>query len=166
MPDIATTAKSARESLARGLSALQSDPSVPPHIVELATPIAQAMSALHQIERSNGTMLTPHAENALQNVRSALSSLQAQPTQHPAIQAAMEAVAGSLGLVHAINKLVQPAAPAAQPVSMPNQGVAYAPTAPQPMYPQAQPQHGPYGPPPQQPAFPQPVQAMPPAVAR
>ena len=165
MPDIATTAKSARESLARGLSALQSDPSVPPHIVDLATPIAQAMSALHQIERSNGTVLSPHAENALQNVRNALSSLQAQPTQHPAIQAAMEAVAGSLGLVHAINKLVQPAATAApQPVagsgagapmvSMPNQGVAFAPTAPQPQYQAPPQQHGPYGPPPQQPAFP------------
>ena len=164
MPDIATTAKSARESLARGLSALQSDPSVPPHIVDLATPIAQAMSALHQIERSNGTVLSPHAENALQNVRNALSSLQAQPTQHPAIQAAMEAVAGSLGLVHAINKLVQPGAPAAAPpVAMPNQGVAFAPTAPQPQYQPQQQQHGPYGPPPQQPAFPvaqQPVQQV------
>ena len=149
MTDIATTAKSARESLARGLSALQSDPSVPPHIVDLATPIAQAMSALHQIERSNGASLSPHAENALQNVRTALSSLQAQPTQHPAIMAAMEAVAGSLGLVHALNKLVTPAA-APQAA-----GIGFGPTAPQPMYQQPPQQHGPYGPPPQQqPAFP------------
>ena len=101
MSDIATTAKNARESLARGLSALQSDPSVPPHIIDLATPIASAMSALHQIERSNGTQLVPHAENALNNVRTALSALQTQPQGHGAVAQAMEAVAGSLGLVHA-----------------------------------------------------------------
>jgi hypothetical protein len=160
MSDIATTAKNARESLARGLSALQSDPSVPPHIIDLATPIAQAMSALHQIERSNGTQLVPHAETALNNVRTALSALQQQPPQG-AVGQAMEAVAGSLGLVHAINKLVgQQAAPQPQPVP-----AAYAPTAPQPQYqpPQQQyaapqQQQGPYGPPPQQQPV-QPVQA-------
>lgn len=156
MSDIATTAKNARESLARGLSALQSDPSVPPQIIDLATPIAQAMSALHQIERSNGTQLVPHAENALNNVRTALSALQSQPQQLTAVAHAMEAVAGSLGLVHAINKLVgQQAAPQPQPVP-----AAYAPTAPQPQFPQQQqqqyapPQQQAYGPPPQQ----QPVQ--------
>ena len=141
MSDIATTAKNARESLARGLSALQSDPSVPPHIVDLATPIAQAMSALHQIERSNGTQLAPFAETALANVRTALSALQTQPPNHPAISQAMEAVAGSLGLVHAINKLVPANAPTA-----PVQAAAYAPTAPVQTYPQ-QPQQPPYGPP-------------------
>jgi uncharacterized protein (TIGR02266 family) len=166
MSDIATTAKNARESLARGLSALQSDPSVPPHIIELATPIAQAMSSLHQIERSNGTQLVPHAENALNNVRTALSALQSQPT-HGAVGQAMEAVAGSLGLVHAINKLAtgQPQPPQAQPPMQ----AAYAPTAPQPAYqppPQQQQQQqqyappqqqqAPYGPPPQQ----QPVQPI------
>jgi hypothetical protein len=156
MSDIATTAKNARESLARGLSALQSDPSVPPHIVDLATPIAQAMSALHQIERSNGAQISPHAETALNNVRGALSQLQAQNQSHPAIAQAMEAVAGSLGLVHAITKLGQQAAAG---------GPAFAPTAPQPAYAQpapqpaygAPPQQPPYGPPPHQ----QPVQPVP-----
>jgi len=167
MSDIATTAKNARESLARGLSALQSDPSVPPHIIDLATPIAQAMSALHQIERSNGTQLVPHAETALNNVRTALSALQSQPQQVAAVAQAMEAVAGSLGLVHAINKLVgQQPAPQPQPVP-----AAFAPTAPQPQYqppPQPQqyapppPQQQAYGPPPQQ----QPVQPVQQPVAR
>ncbi len=164
MSDIATTAKNARESLARGLSALQSDPSIPPHIVELASPIAQAMSALHQIERSNGTQLVPHAETALNNVRTALSALQSQPT-HGAVGQAMEAVAGSLGLVHAINKL------ASTPQAQPPMQAAFAPTAPQPAYqppPQQQQQYAPpqqqapYGPPPQQ----QPVQPVQAAVAR
>jgi len=167
MSDIATTAKNARESLARGLSALQSDPSVPPHIIDLATPIAQAMSALHQIERSNGTQLVPHAESALTNVRTALSALQSQPQGHNAVAQAMEAVAGSLGLVHAINKLVGQGAP--PPQAQPQMQAGYAPTAPQPQYqqqqqqqyapPPQQQQHGPYGPPPQQ----QPVQMQQPA---
>ena len=37
------TARTARESLARGLSALQADPNVPPQLLEAASPIAQAM---------------------------------------------------------------------------------------------------------------------------
>jgi hypothetical protein len=169
MSDIATTAKSARESLARGLSALQSDPNVPPQVIDLATPIAQAMSALHQIERSNGAVLSPHAETALNNVRTALSSLQSQPAQIPAVAQAMEAVAGSLGLVHAINKLV---GQAPQPAPAPaQQASAFAPTAPvaqyapqqqQPAYAPPQQQQAPYGPPPQQ----QPVQPVQPMVAR
>ncbi len=174
MSDIATTAKSARESLARGLSALQSDPNIPPQLMELATPIAQAMSALHQIERSNGAQLSPHAETALQYVRSALSQLQAQPVTHPAVSQAMESVAGSLGMVHALSKLVAAPPPQAQaaPYGPPPQQQQYAPP-PQQYAPPPQQQ---YAPPPQpqyaqpqgyaqQPAFPapaqQPVQPMP-----
>jgi uncharacterized protein (TIGR02266 family) len=132
--DAATTAKSARESLARGLSALQSDPNVPPQLLDLAAPIAQAMGALHQIERSGGTQLVPHAEIALNNVRTALGALQTQPSQHPAVVGAMEAVAGSLGLVHALAKMAQ--APQAAP--------------PQPQYQQPPPQAQYQQPPPQQ----------------
>ena len=98
--DIPSTARSARESLSRGLNALQSDPTVPAPLLDIAGSIAQAMGALHQIERSNGTQLTPHAETALNGTRAALSQLQAQPTTHPAVAQAMEAVAGSLGLIH------------------------------------------------------------------
>lgn len=110
--DPASTARTAREALARGLAALQSDPHVPPQLLELAAPIAQSMGALHQIERSNGAQLQPHASIALENVRSALSHLQSHPPSHPAVAAAMEAVASSLGLVHALNALG--AAPAPQ----------------------------------------------------
>lgn len=150
MPDIATTAKSARESLARGLSALQSDPNLPPQIVDLATPIAQAMSALHQIERNNGTQLVPFADTALTNVRTALSALQTQNNGHPAIAHAMEAVAGSLGLVHAINKL----APAANAPTAPVQAAAFAPTAPVAAYAPPPQQHGGFPAPAQQPVQP------------
>jgi uncharacterized protein (TIGR02266 family) len=110
--DPVITARTARESLARGLNALQSDPNVPPHLLELAGPIAQAMGALFQIERSAGAQLVPHADIALTNTRAALSQLQAQPAQHPAVLSAMEAVASSLAHVHALSKL---AASGAQP---------------------------------------------------
>ena len=113
MSDPTSTAKTARESLARGLSALQSDPNVPAQLLELAAPIAQGMGALHQIERSQGAQIQPHAEVALTNVRSALQQLQAAPQTHPAVAAAMEAVAASLGLVHALTKM-QATAPAPQ----------------------------------------------------
>ncbi len=140
MSDAATTAKTARESLARGLSALQSDPNVPPQLLELAAPIAQAMGALHQIERSGGTQLAPHAELALNNVRSALGQLQAQPSQHPAVVGAMEAVAGSLGLVHTLAKMSQAPAPQAAPPP-PQYQPPPQQAAPQYQQPPAQPQY-------------------------
>ncbi len=136
--DPVTTARTARESLSRGLNALQSDPNVPPALLALAGTIAQAMGALHQIERSNGTQLQPHAEVALNNTRTALAQLQAQPPTHPAVTSAMEAVAASLGLLHSLSKMAgggganRPAA-AQQPVQ-PSTGYQ-ATVAQQPAFP-------------------------------
>src|SRR4051812_30170794 len=101
--DPISTSKSARESLARGLNALQADPSVPPALVELASPIAQAMGALHQIERTQ--QLAPHADVALNHLRGALAQLQTQHQNHPAVNQALEAVASSLSLVHALSRM-------------------------------------------------------------
>jgi hypothetical protein len=106
--DVVMLARTARESLARGLHSLQGDPNVPPHLLELAAPIAQAMGALHQIERSGGTKLAPNAQNALANVQHALAQLQAQPTRHQVVLAAAEAVASALGTVHALTRAVSP----------------------------------------------------------
>src|SRR5258708_5260418 len=101
-----TNARTARESLARALSALQADPNVPPQLLDLAAPIAQSMGALMNIERSG--QLAPHAEVALNNARTALQSLQQQPANHPAVGQAMEAVASSLGHVHNLWRMSQP----------------------------------------------------------
>src|SRR4051812_16878953 len=87
--DPITTSKSARESLARGLNALQADPSVPPKLVELAQPIAQAMGPLPQIERTQ--QLAPHADVALNPLRGALPQLQQQASNPPAVNRALEA---------------------------------------------------------------------------
>lgn len=126
-----STSRTARESLARGLNALQADPSVPSHLVDLASPIAQAMGALHQLERTN--LLVPHAEVALNHVRGALTKLQSANSDHPAVNAALESVAKSLSLVHALSKMANgPVQPAPQPRVQPapqQQPAAAAPPA-------------------------------------
>lgn len=163
MTDPISTSKTARESLARGLNALQADPSVPPQLVELAAPIAQAMGALHQIERTRE--LAPHADVALGHVRGALAKLQAAPTTHPAVNQALEAVATSLSLVHQLSRM---AAPAQAPVAAaPAPMAAPPPAQPQPQAPPAHAgtasmhQRGPAPTNHQQPAFPPPQAAHP-----
>ena len=164
MSDPVTLARTARESLARGLNALQADPNVPQQLVELAAPIAQAMGALHQIERSGGAQIAPHAQTALANVQGALAQLQAAPPQYAAVASAMEAVAGALGSVHALSR----SAPLAPPPAAAPQQQAYAPQVqafPQQQYaPQPAPQQ--YAPPPQQYAPQQPQYAPQPQVAQ
>jgi hypothetical protein len=153
LPDAVTLARTARESLALGLNALQADPRVPPHLVELAAPIAQAMGALHRIEASRGADIAPNAQAALTSVQTALSALQAQPPTHEAVVRAMEAVAGALGSIHALVRAGQPQqapAPAPQAPAPQPQQQAYA--APQQAY--APPQN-PYADPQQQYAPPQ-----------
>ena len=112
MSDPVTTARSARENLARGLAALQA-PGVPPGLLDVAEPVAEAMSALHRIESTHGAALRDAAPSALQAVRRALGMLQAQGNV-PAVEQAVEAVAGSLSLVHALNQMLVGAAAAPQ----------------------------------------------------
>src|SRR6185503_879155 len=130
MSDTVSAAKSARESLARALAAIQSDPTVPPQLSAIAEPVSQAMGALFQIERSGGAAAAGSAPTALEAVRRALALLQQQPPNHPAVRLALESVAGSLGLIHRIAAPAPPA-PAVAPA-------AQAPR-PQQVYPQAQP---------------------------
>ena len=149
MTDPLSTSRSARESLARGLNALQANPSVPTHLVELAAPIAQAMGALHQIERTS--QLTPHAEVALNHVRGALAQLQAQPPTHPAVSEALEAVANSLSLVHVLSRMANGPAPQAQQAAAPAPAPQPAPPpvpAPAPQPAAAAPAPAPQPPPP------------------
>lgn len=115
MTDSVSTARSARENLARGLAALQS-PGVPPAVMDVAEPVAEAMSALHRIESTQGGALGDAAPAALQSVRRALGMLQAQPGGVAAVEQAMEAIAGSLSLVHILNQALV-AQPAQQPAA-------------------------------------------------
>jgi hypothetical protein len=158
--DPVSAARTARESLARGLAALQS-PGVPPQLLTAADPVAQAMGALHRIESTAGAALPEAAPMALGFVRQALAALQAQPFQHPAIDQGMEAIAGSLGIVH---QLAHHLAPATQPAQaaygQPPAYSGYGQPAPHAPPPQAA-----YNPPVQQPYAqpPQPAYGHPPA---
>jgi Tfp pilus assembly protein PilZ len=149
--DPVTLARTARESLARGLTALQGDPNVPPQLLEVASPIAQAMGALHGIERSGGAQINPGAQTALGLVQAALGQLQAIPSRHPAVAAAMEAVAGALGSVHALTRMGAAPAPAVQPPPQQHAAAAYAQTAYAQPGAYAPPAQQAYAPPPQQP---------------
>jgi methionyl-tRNA formyltransferase len=154
MSEFITQARQARETLARALGALQSDPSVPPALLDVAEPVAMAMGALHSIERSSqlGT-----ASAARDHVRRALGMLQTHAAlNHPAVMNATESVASSLGQIFSLVKaseaapapaspdqtvVLQPApvqaAPAYAPPApayAPPAAPAYAPPAPAPAY--------------------------------
>ena len=188
MSDPVTAARAARENLARGLGALQS-PGVPPQLMSVAEPVAHAMSALHRIEASHGAAVAEAGPAALNAARQALSILQVSAGQHPAVDHALEAIAGSLSLIH---QLAQPAAvspfagtvgiapqaapPAYQqhapPATQPSQAMAYQPRpepVPQVAYAQPPQQAAPPAWPAQPkapPPYTPPAQAAPPAYAQ
>jgi hypothetical protein len=162
MSDPVSAAKSARESLARALGAIQSDPSVPQPLMAIAEPISNAMGALFQVERSGGAAASTSGPVALDAVRRALGLLQQQPSNVPAVQIALESVAGSLGLIHGLTKAQpaaapQPQAPPAQYAPQPQQVYQPQPQAYAPQQGYAQPAQQPYAQPAQQ-AYAQPVQ--------
>jgi hypothetical protein len=111
MSDPVSLARAARENLARGLAALQS-PNVPPQVMVVAEPIASAMSALHRVEASHGAARGEAGPAALNAARQALAMLQQQPQGYAAVDQALEAIAGSLSLIHQLAT-----APAAAPVA-------------------------------------------------
>jgi hypothetical protein len=134
MSDPVNMARTARERLAQALGALQS-PGVPSGLLDVAEPIAQAMRALHQIEASGGAAKAQHGPTALDGVRKALGLLQADTSQHQAVQQAIESVAGSLGMVHGLAGPAPQAAAApapAAPAAFPAQAQYAAPPATQP----------------------------------
>jgi len=126
--DVVTLARTARENLARGLGALQS-PGVPPGLMQAAEPIAQAMSSLHRIEATGGGP-GADAAGALALVRKALSALQLANVKHPAVDQAMEAIAGALGLVHQVTAMVGQGSFAPSPPTQPSNAFQAAGEAP------------------------------------
>jgi len=144
MSDPVSLARAARENLGRGLAALQ-NPIVPPQVMAVAEPIAHAMSALHRIEASQGAARGEAGPAALAAARQALSLLQQQPQGYAAVDQALEAIAGSLNLIH---QLAQSGAPAAQHGAAAYAGtIAAAPQAPRaPAQPPAWPQAAPPAP--------------------
>ncbi|MBW2454999.1 MAG: hypothetical protein JRI68_10835, partial [Deltaproteobacteria bacterium] len=122
-------ANKARTDLAQALEALQSSPDVPEQLLDIAEPIAETMGILHRVERT-GQAEGAGCQQALDKVRGALNQLQAVGGRQPAVENAMEAVAGSLSKLFALAKCAsgpvpgpaqaQPqAAPAMAPVAVP-----------------------------------------------
>src|SRR5258706_12354673 len=112
MSDPVSLARAARENLARGLAALQS-PTVPQQLLAVAEPIAQAMSALHRVEQTQGAARGEAGPAALSSARHALAWLQQQPGGIAAVDQALEAIAGSLGIIHQLATVPAPPPPAA-----------------------------------------------------
>lgn len=163
MSDPVSLARAARDNLARGLGALQS-PNVPPQVMAVAEPIASAMSALHRVEASGGAARGEAGPAALNAARHALAMLQQQPPGYPAVDQALEAIAGSLNLIHQL--AAAPAAVAPPPQAAFAGTVAMSPGPPTQPSPQGwgqQPQQG-YQQPPayqqQPPAYQQPAPAQ------
>jgi hypothetical protein len=114
MSDPVSAARAARENLSRGLSALQS-PGVPPQLMSVAEP-------------GNGGAVAEAGPAALNAARQALATLQVSAGLHPAVDQALEAIAGSLSLIH---QLAQPPAisPYAGTMVAQNPAQAYPPQA-------------------------------------
>jgi PilZ domain len=96
---IATLARGARQSLARGLEALQAV-DAPPALLDVAQPVARAMGVLVELERAPDGLVAARVEPALQALREGLRLLQLpEHVEHPAAARGMAAVAETLGVV-------------------------------------------------------------------
>jgi len=124
--DQVTLARTARESLARGLGALQT-PGVPTELHRAAEPMAHAMSALHRVEQTRGAAGAEAAPSALGALRQALAQLQSTQMRHPAVDQAMEAIAAALGAVHQLTALVGQASVGPSPPTKPSSQYEYQP---------------------------------------
>ena len=95
---IATLAGAARQSLARGLEALQAA-DAPPALLTVAQPLAKAMRVLFEIEAAPAPARAAAAP-VLDALRESLRLLQLpEHVEHPAAERGMAAVAEALGVV-------------------------------------------------------------------
>lgn len=94
-----TLAQGARQSLARGLEALQAA-DVPPDLFDVARPVARAMGALVELESAPPALASERVEPALEALREGLRLLQLpEHVDHPAAERGMAAVAETLGAI-------------------------------------------------------------------
>jgi hypothetical protein len=117
---IATLAHGARQSLARGLEALQAI-DAPPALLDVAQPVARAMGVFVELERAPDGLVAARVEPALAALREGLRLLQLpEHVEHPAAARGMAAVAETLGVVVelALSIAAQPPARPAAPPSV------------------------------------------------
>ena len=99
---IAALARQARESLSKGLEALQAG-DAPERMLAVAEPLAKAMGTLVEMEAAPPALARKASESVLAALREALGLLQLPQNAHlPAAEAGMGSVAEALGLVKQI----------------------------------------------------------------
>jgi hypothetical protein len=117
MADPTELAKKARATLASSLEALQRE-GVPDALLEIAEPIAKTMGILHRVEKGTGSKA--EVKSALDIIRTTLDSLQVLDVDHPAIDDAMEGVAGSLSKLFALARAMPAKSlPGTEPATVP-----------------------------------------------
>ncbi|MEZ4406803.1 MAG: hypothetical protein R3A52_10045 [Polyangiales bacterium] len=99
---IAETAGTARQRLAASLQALQSDPNVPPAVMDIVASLARAMGPLYQVEQGQAPPTALYTARAV--LQEALAKMQAVDQSYPGVSDATAAIAQSLGLLFATIK--------------------------------------------------------------
>jgi Tfp pilus assembly protein PilZ len=108
---IATLAHGARQSLERGLEALQAL-DAPPALLDVAQPVARAMGVLAELERAPEGLAASRVAPALEALREGLRLLQLpEHVEHPAAARSMAAVAETLGVVVELARSLEAEAP-------------------------------------------------------
>jgi hypothetical protein len=109
--NVASLAQAARQSLARGLEALQSR-DAPPALIDVAQAVARAIGALVDLELSPDTPGAESVEAVLDALRDGLRLLQSpEYANHPAAARGMKAVAEAIGIVLTIARSTRQRAP-------------------------------------------------------
>jgi Tfp pilus assembly protein PilZ len=125
--NVASLAQAARQSLARGLEALQAR-DAPPALIDVAQAVARAIGALVDLELSSDTPSAESVEAVLDALRDGLRLLQSpEYANHPAAARGMKAVAEAIGVVLTLARSARQRAP-----SPPAPPPAPAPPAPSP----------------------------------
>lgn len=117
--NVASLAQAARQSLARGLEALQSR-EAPPALIDVAQAVARAIGALVDLELSPDTPSGESVEAVLDALRDGLRLLQSpEYANHPAAARGMKAVAEAIGVVLTIARSTRQRAPSPPPSPAP-----------------------------------------------
>lgn len=136
----ASTARQARENLARALAALQEDPNIPPDVMAVAQNIASAVGALFEAERASSEQDgKASVKSALGSVSQTLALLQEVRSEHAGVSTATQAIAQTLSMLFPLStqpsRLPPPRDPAPQPSAQPhNPPQASSPRQPQQGY--------------------------------
>lgn len=126
--NVASLAQAARQSLARGLEALQAR-DAPPALIDVAQAVARAIGALVDLELSSDTPSAESVEAVLDALRDGLRLLQSpEYAAHPAAARGMKAVAEAIGSVLTIARAARQRAPS--PAAPPPPAPVPVPPAP------------------------------------